>query len=57
VGLAASGPHLTLERVGISRRVIYRWKARRNPTSMVLTAYQNIAPFFEMAAKMTDSAV
>ena len=43
----ASDPHLTLERVGISRRVIYCQKARRNPTSMVLTACQNIAPFFQ----------
>ena len=48
-------PPLTFEQVGISGRVIYRWYARDNLTSMVYKTFLNLAPFFKMTAKMADS--
>ena len=48
-------PSLTSERAGISGRVIYRWKARDNSTSMVYKTFLKLVPFvFKMAAKMAD---
>ena len=51
---ASEAPRLTFERLGISGRVICRWKASDNPTSMVYKTFPNLAPFFKMAAKMAD---
>ena len=46
---------VTSERVRISGRVIYRWKARDDPISTMYKTCLSLAPFlFKMAAKMAD---
>jgi hypothetical protein len=54
-GASEASPSVSSERVGISGRVIYRWKARDDPTSTMYTTFQSLTPFlFKMAAKMAD---
>ena len=62
VGVCHSGyraweasPSVTSERAGISGRLIYRWKARDDRTSMMNKTFLSLAPLlFKMAAKMAD---
>ena len=53
--VSEASPSLISERVGISGRVIYRWNARGNSTSMLYKTFLRLVPFvFKMAAKMAD---